>query len=68
MLFWVISIGNVAMLAFGYAGEFGATVLDKPGYLAIYQQLIETGVLKVNGLLVVDNTMKRRLRHGELGP
>jgi len=31
--------------------------VDKPGYLAIYQQLMETGLLKVNGLLVIDNTM-----------
>jgi len=31
--------------------------VDKPGYLAIYQQLMETELLKVNGLLVVDNTM-----------
>ena len=31
--------------------------VDKPGYLTIYQQLTETGLLKVNGVHVVDNTM-----------
>merc|ERR1712176_900513 len=42
--------------------------LDKPNYLGIYQQLMETGLLKVNGLLVVDNTMYKgeELLGGEL--
>ena len=31
--------------------------VDKPGYLAIYQQLMDMKSLKVNSLLVVDNTM-----------
>merc|ERR1719203_2652657 len=31
--------------------------VDKPGYLALYQRLMESGLLKVGGLLVVDNTM-----------
>jgi len=31
--------------------------VDKPGYLPIYQHLMDTGLLKVGGLLVVDNTM-----------
>merc|ERR1719297_42468 len=31
--------------------------VDKPGYLALYERLMESGLLKVGGLLVVDNTM-----------
>jgi len=31
--------------------------VDKPGYLALYERLMESGMLKVGGLLVVDNTM-----------
>jgi len=31
--------------------------VDKPGYLALYQRLMESGLLRVGGLLVVDNTM-----------
>lgn len=31
--------------------------VDKPGYLALYQLIMETGLLKVGGLLAVDNTM-----------
>jgi 3-dehydroquinate synthase len=31
--------------------------VDKPGYLPLYEQLMETGLLPVGGLLVVDNTM-----------
>jgi len=31
--------------------------VDKPGYLSLYQRLMESGLLKIGGLLVVDNTM-----------
>ncbi|CAE8581720.1 unnamed protein product [Polarella glacialis] len=31
--------------------------VDKPGYFALYQTLMETGLLRVGGLLAVDNTM-----------
>jgi len=31
--------------------------VDKPGYLALYQTLMDKGLLRVGGLLVVDNTM-----------
>jgi len=31
--------------------------VDKPGYLPLYQLLMESGLLRVGGLLVVDNTM-----------
>jgi len=31
--------------------------VDKPGYKALYEKLMETNLLKVGGLLVVDNTM-----------
>merc|ERR1712117_555258 len=31
--------------------------VDKPGYLALYERLMESGLLKVGGLRVVDNTM-----------
>ena len=31
--------------------------VDKPGYLALYQTLMDTGLLRVGGLLAVDNTM-----------
>merc|ERR1719461_2153411 len=31
--------------------------VDKPGYLHLYEQLMESGLLPVGGLLVVDNTM-----------
>jgi caffeoyl-CoA O-methyltransferase len=31
--------------------------VDKPGYLPIYQLLMESGLLRVGGLLAVDNTM-----------
>jgi len=31
--------------------------VDKPGYLPLYQRLMDTGLLRVGGLLVVDNTM-----------
>merc|ERR1719198_2844812 len=31
--------------------------VDKPGYKALYENLMETNLLKVGGLLVVDNTM-----------
>merc|ERR1712141_451137 len=31
--------------------------VDKPGYLSLYELLMETGLLRVGGLLVVDNTM-----------
>jgi len=31
--------------------------VDKPGYLPIYRLLMESGLLRVGGLLVVDNTM-----------
>merc|ERR1712151_1489948 len=31
--------------------------VDKPGFLALYERLMESGLLKVGGLLVVDNTM-----------
>ncbi|CAE6913626.1 omt5 [Symbiodinium natans] len=31
--------------------------VDKPGYFPLYQMLTDTGLLKVGGLLVVDNTM-----------
>ena len=47
----------LAALAAKESFDFVFLDVDKPGYLAIYQQLMETGLLKVNGLLVVDNTM-----------
>merc|ERR1740121_3250583 len=31
--------------------------VDKPGYFPLYQMLMDTGLLRVGGLLVVDNTM-----------
>merc|ERR1712037_706211 len=31
--------------------------VDKPGYLPLYRLLMESGLLRVGGLLVVDNTM-----------
>merc|ERR1712091_536810 len=31
--------------------------VDKPGYLSLYELLMKTGLLRVGGLLVVDNTM-----------
>merc|ERR1712050_493616 len=31
--------------------------VDEPGYLRLYELLMETGLLRVGGLLVVDNTM-----------
>jgi caffeoyl-CoA O-methyltransferase len=31
--------------------------VDKPGYLPLYQLLMDSGLLRVGGLLVVDNTM-----------
>lgn len=31
--------------------------IDKPGYFALYQMLMDTNLLKVEGLLVVDNVM-----------
>jgi 3-dehydroquinate synthase len=31
--------------------------VDKPDYLALYQLLMESGLLRVGGMLVVDNTM-----------
>lgn len=42
--------------------------VDKPGYLSLYQKLMDSGLLKVGGLLVVDNTMYKgeELSNGEL--
>ncbi|CAE8600275.1 unnamed protein product [Polarella glacialis] len=34
--------------------------VDKPGYFALYQTLMETGLLRVGGLLAVDNTISVR--------
>merc|ERR1712217_841385 len=31
--------------------------VDKPGYLALYKTIMDTGLLRVGGLLAVDNTM-----------
>merc|ERR1712061_654521 len=31
--------------------------VDKPGYLALYQTIMDAGLLRVGGLLAVDNTM-----------
>merc|ERR1719409_431257 len=31
--------------------------VDKPGYFSLYQYMMESGLLKVGGLLAVDNTM-----------
>jgi caffeoyl-CoA O-methyltransferase len=31
--------------------------VDKPGYLTLYQLLMDSGLLRIGGLLVVDNTM-----------
>jgi len=31
--------------------------VDKPGYLALYQTIMDSGLLRVGGLLAVDNTM-----------
>merc|ERR1712060_229491 len=42
--------------------------VDKPGYLALYNKLMDSGLLKMGGLLVVDNTMYKgeELSKGEL--
>eukprot|EP00929_Paragymnodinium_shiwhaense_P058906 TRINITY_DN2949_c0_g1_i7.p1 TRINITY_DN2949_c0_g1~~TRINITY_DN2949_c0_g1_i7.p1 ORF type:complete len:358 (+),score=126.83 TRINITY_DN2949_c0_g1_i7:22-1074(+) len=46
-----------ALAAEGQSFDLVFLDVDKPGYFALYQRLMETGLLKVGGLLAVDNTM-----------
>eukprot|EP00929_Paragymnodinium_shiwhaense_P099504 TRINITY_DN611_c0_g1_i12.p1 TRINITY_DN611_c0_g1~~TRINITY_DN611_c0_g1_i12.p1 ORF type:complete len:434 (-),score=115.68 TRINITY_DN611_c0_g1_i12:115-1416(-) len=46
-----------ALAAEGHSFDLVFLDVDKPGYFALYERLMETGLLKVGGLLAVDNTM-----------
>jgi len=55
-------VGEAADMLKGLASEghsFDLVFLDvdKPGYLSLYQYVMDSGLLKVGGLLAVDNTM-----------
>eukprot|EP00929_Paragymnodinium_shiwhaense_P059980 TRINITY_DN2999_c0_g4_i2.p1 TRINITY_DN2999_c0_g4~~TRINITY_DN2999_c0_g4_i2.p1 ORF type:complete len:989 (+),score=331.55 TRINITY_DN2999_c0_g4_i2:65-2968(+) len=46
-----------AMAAEGQSFDLIFLDVDKPGYFPLYQYLMDSGLLKVGGLLAVDNTM-----------
>ena len=60
--------GLAALIAEGASFDLAFVDADKPGYKAYYDLLMDGGLLKVGGLLVLDNTMYKaeELMDGEL--